>query len=94
MSPERPLPPRGLSRKEAADYLGIGTELLDRAAEAGVLPQPRKLMGKRIWDRVDLDRALDELPHWTADGRRRDAPSNDNPDAAQHSREAWLAETQ
>lgn len=83
--------PRGLNRKEAAAYLGISPDLFDRGIFAGVLPQPRKLFEKRIWDLRELDRALDDLPHFTVDERRRGDPSNDNPDQPLSERERWLA---
>jgi hypothetical protein len=54
-----PLPPaRGLSREQAAAYLGIGITLL---AEQGV---PFVQIGRRcVYDRVDLDAWLDEYKH-------------------------------
>lgn len=54
-----PLPSaRGLSRKQAAAYLGIGVTLL---AEQGV---PFVQIGRRcVYDRVDLDAWLDEYKH-------------------------------
>lgn len=86
------IPPRGLSRSAAAAYLGISPDLFDRGIVEGVLPQPRKLFEKRIWDMRELDAALDELPHFTAADRKRGSgPSNDNSDAPLSAREAWLA---
>ena len=57
--PGLPLPSaRGLSRKQAATYLGIGVTLL---AELGV---PFIQIGRRcVYDRVDLDAWLDEYKH-------------------------------
>ena len=57
--PGLPLPStRGLSRNQAAAYLGIGITLL---AEQGV---PFVQIGRRcIYDRVDLDAWLDEYKH-------------------------------
>jgi len=54
-----PLPPaRGLSREQAAAYLGIGITLL---AEQGCLFVQ---IGRRcVYDRVDLDAWLDEYKH-------------------------------
>src|SRR5450830_919266 len=54
-----PLPAaRGLSREQAAAYLGIGITLL---AEQGV---PFVQIGRRcVYDRVDLDAWLDEYKH-------------------------------
>lgn len=49
------LPPRCLSRTEAARYLGIGRTLLSRIG-----PPPIRLGRRRVYDRVDLDRWLDD----------------------------------
>ena len=48
------LPARCLSRTQAAVYLGIGTTLLARIG-----PPPIRLGRRRVYDRVDLDRWLD-----------------------------------
>ena len=53
-----PLPgiqPRCLSREQAARYLGIGRTLLRRIG-----PPPVRLGRRLVYDRVDLDRWLDE----------------------------------
>ena len=51
-----PLPPqRGLTRHQAAQYLGIGVTLL---TEIG--PLPVKIGRRCVYDRLDLDRWLDE----------------------------------
>lgn len=55
--------PRGLSRSQAAAYVGIGTTLFDRLVAAGAMPQPREIGGRRVWDRQEVDRAFEELPH-------------------------------
>jgi excisionase family DNA binding protein len=55
--------PRGLSRSQAAAYVGIGTILFDRLVAAGTMPQPREIGGRRVWDRQEVDRAFEELPH-------------------------------
>jgi hypothetical protein len=47
--------PRCLSREQAANYLGIGRTLLSRIG-----PPPIRLGRRRVYDRVDLDRWLDE----------------------------------
>jgi hypothetical protein len=61
-----PLPlgmaPRGLSRDQAAAYLGIGSSLFDRLVADGTLPKPKHLAGRRVWDIRGLDRAFDALP--------------------------------
>ncbi len=48
------LPGRCLNRAQAAAYLGIGRTLLARIG-----PPPIRLGRRRVYDRVDLDRWLD-----------------------------------
>jgi len=42
--------PRGLSRSQAAAYVGIGTTLFDRLVATGVMPQPREIGSP--WDAI------------------------------------------
>jgi hypothetical protein len=53
--------PRGLSRSDAAAYVGIGTTLFDQQVAARKLPLPFRLEGRVLWDRLRLDAAIDEL---------------------------------
>ena len=64
--------PRGMQRQQAADYLGISASWLDQLVSKSLLPQPRQLNKRLIWDREELDRAFEELPH-----RGDDAPGNE-----------------
>ena len=52
---------RGLSRGEAAAYVGIGTTLFDQLVANGTLPKGQKVFGRVIYDLRQLDRALDDL---------------------------------
>lgn len=52
---------RGLSRAEAADYIGVGTSIFDALVEDGRMPKPKKIDGRRVWDRLAVDRAFDDL---------------------------------
>ena len=63
------LPPRGLSRVEAASYVGISASLFDQMVADGRMPGPKRINRRAIWDRLRLDRAFDELPD---DGDRDD----------------------
>lgn len=57
------LPPRGLSREEAAEYLGISVSKLDEGVAAGAIPAPETggPFGRRkVFDRMKLDRVFDE----------------------------------
>lgn len=55
------LPPCGLSRLEAAAYLGISASLFDRLVKEGVLPKPIALSGRVVWDRLRLDSVFEAL---------------------------------
>jgi predicted DNA-binding transcriptional regulator AlpA len=55
------LPPRGLTRLQAAAYVGIGAALFDRAVKDGRMPRPFRLYGRTLWDVRKLDAAIDAL---------------------------------
>ena len=56
--------PRGMDRVAAAAYIGASPTTFDRMVSDGRLPQPRRVSLKRfVWDRKELDRAFDKLPH-------------------------------
>lgn len=56
------LPPRGLSREEAAAYVGVGATKFDQMVEDGRMPSPKRIDGRRVWDRLRLDSAFAALP--------------------------------
>jgi putative DNA primase/helicase len=58
----RPVPRRGLSRDEAAMYVGISVGLFDRMLTDGRMPPPRRIDGRKVWDIRSLDVAFDRLP--------------------------------
>lgn len=61
----RPAPilePRGLSREQAALYVGVGATLFDLMVNDGRMPRPREINARRVWDRRELDLAFDNLP--------------------------------
>jgi hypothetical protein len=53
--------PRGLSRIDAAAYVGIGTTLFDQLVATGKMPRPFRLEGRVIYDRRRLDAAIDDM---------------------------------
>ena len=55
--PER----RGLSRAEAAEYVGVGRTKFDALVSDGRMPLPKRIDGRRVWDRHQVDRAFDLL---------------------------------
>jgi hypothetical protein len=56
------LPRRGLSREEAAMYLGISASDFDELRAAGRIEAPRLIKSRKLWDIRELDMAFDELP--------------------------------
>lgn len=56
------LPPRGLSREESAAYVGVGVTKFDAMVADGRMPNPKKIDGRRVWDRLRLDSAFAALP--------------------------------
>jgi hypothetical protein len=56
------LPPRGLSRTEAAAYIGISPTKFDEMVKDGRMLKPKRVDTRNIWDRVRLDIAFNALP--------------------------------
>jgi predicted DNA-binding transcriptional regulator AlpA len=61
LSQMRPIPRRGLSRDEAAIYVGIGTTKFDEMVGDGRMPSPIRIDGRKLWDVRKLDLAFDAL---------------------------------
>ena len=55
------LPPRGLSRIEAAAYVGVSPTLFDRMVGEDQMPRPARYGRRLLWDRRQIDRSLDAL---------------------------------
>lgn len=55
------LPPRGLSREAAAQYIGIGVTKFDDLVVAGRMPAPVQIDGRKVWDRLALDRYFESF---------------------------------
>ena len=53
--------PRGLSRLQAANYVGVSPTLFDRAVHQGKMPKPFRLYGRVLWDIRKLDAAITAL---------------------------------
>jgi predicted DNA-binding transcriptional regulator AlpA len=62
LSHVRPIPRRGLSRDEAAMYIGISAGKFDEMVADGRMPEPVKIDSRKIWDIHSLDLAFDALP--------------------------------
>jgi hypothetical protein len=68
LSQSRTLPRRGLSRDEAAAYLGVSPSTFDTLRDAGKVEPPRLIGARKLWDIRELDLAFDALP-------REDSPA-------------------
>lgn len=53
---------RGLSRAEAAGYIGVSPSTFDRMILAGEMPSPKRIGTRKVWDLRALDLAFDALP--------------------------------
>jgi predicted DNA-binding transcriptional regulator AlpA len=58
----RPVPRRGLSRDEAAMYIGVSAGKFDDMINDGRMPTPRRIDARKVWDVRELDLAFDALP--------------------------------
>jgi predicted DNA-binding transcriptional regulator AlpA len=63
------LAPRGLSREQAAAYVGVSPSLFDTLVKDGRMPAPKRINARTVWDRLQLDAAFAALPS-------NDAPVN------------------
>ena len=50
-----------MSREEAARYVGVGATTFDRLIAEGVMPRPKRVGKRVIWDRLRLDDAFSDL---------------------------------
>jgi predicted DNA-binding transcriptional regulator AlpA len=57
------LPPRGLSREEAAGYIGVSPTLFDQMVADRRMPKPKRINARRVWDRIQVDAAFSALPN-------------------------------
>jgi hypothetical protein len=62
LSVARPVPRRGLSRIEAAMYIGISPSKFDELRKDGRVGPARLIDGRKVWDVRDLDLAFEALP--------------------------------
>jgi hypothetical protein len=57
-----PAPRRGLSRIDAAIYVGISPSKFDQMVGDGRMPNARRIDGRKVWDVRELDLFFDDLP--------------------------------
>lgn len=68
------LPPRGLSRTEAAAYIGVSPTLFDEMVRDGRMPRPKQVNARTVWDRKRVDLAFDALEEQIVGPGDGDAP--------------------
>lgn len=56
------LAPRGLSRAQAAAYIGVSPAKFDELVKDGRMPAAKRIDARTVWDRVSLDEAFSALP--------------------------------
>lgn len=56
------LPPRGLNRVRAAQYVGISVGTFDKMVADGRMPVPKRIDARKVWDKIALDMAFEALP--------------------------------
>ena len=64
------LPPRGLRREEGAANIGVSPSKFDEMVADGRMPRPKRIDGRRVWDRLKLDEAFAALDEEGAFVRR------------------------
>jgi predicted DNA-binding transcriptional regulator AlpA len=52
----------GLSRVDAATYIGISPTTFDQLVKDGRMPNPKRINSRTVWDVRRLDEAFEALP--------------------------------
>jgi hypothetical protein len=63
LSDSRPVARRGLSRDEAAMYVGVSPSKFDQLVQLKRMPGARLIDARKVWDIRALDVAFNELPY-------------------------------
>ena len=66
LSETRPVPRRGLSRDEAAIYIGVSAAKFDEMVADGRMPEPVQIDARKVWDIRSIDLAFDALSQETS----------------------------
>lgn len=54
--------PRGLSRPLAAAYVGVSESTFDKMVRERLMPKPKLIFSRLVWDRVAVDQYFEALP--------------------------------
>jgi hypothetical protein len=52
----------GLSRAEAAEYIGVSTSLFEEMVADGRMPPAKQINSRKVWMRTKIEQAFAELP--------------------------------
>lgn len=63
---------RGLCIHEAALYVGVSVDKFKELLAAGLMPAPKLIGTKRVWDRRRVDQYFDALPDDERTERQRE----------------------
>lgn len=56
------LPPIGLSREAAAEFIGVSPSKFDEMVKDGRMPKPKHIDSRRVWSRTAVEKAFARLP--------------------------------
>ncbi|MCB8819965.1 hypothetical protein LJD17_05365 [Microvirga rosea] len=62
------LPPRGLSRVEAAALIGVSPAMFDIMVKDARMPRPKRIGSRVVWDRLKIESSFAALPDGDEDG--------------------------
>lgn len=71
-----PLEPLGLSREDAAAFIGLSPSKFDELVNDGRMPEARQADRRVLWSRIELIEAFDALPRRAANADAVDPWSN------------------
>jgi hypothetical protein len=57
-----PRDPIGLSRDEAAAFIGVSENTFQKAVDNGLMPEPFELFGRKLWYAAEIETSLKRLP--------------------------------
>ncbi|MBX4901632.1 hypothetical protein HJA83_09825 [Rhizobium bangladeshense] len=78
------LPPIGINREQAAEFIGISPSTFDKMVAAGKMPSPRQISDDRlVYDVSEVEAAFRKIPH------RGDQLESDAVDATSTSSNPW-----
>lgn len=71
------LPPIGINRLQASEFVGVSPSYFDQMVTAGTMPPPHRAGSRAIWDVAELTRAFRALPQAPRIGRGTEEDGDD-----------------